>query len=189
MSAKTEELSRPSDVKGVTATKRVKRVRFTDKAPRDSQTGNLVTDKYSAIFMKAFKESPTDQIETIRAGLPVERLVTVGKAMKAKPGYIAKLLDIPSSNITRWSSSSKKKLNSVASERVLGVERLIGQVQSMVENFGNPEGFDAAQWFRQWSETPNPALNNREPSDFLDTVTGQQYVSNLLRAMVDGVYQ
>lgn len=188
MSAKTEELSRPSDAKVVTAKKRVKGVRFTDKAPGDSQVRELVAGKYSAFFVEAFNESPTQQIDTIRAGLPVERLVTIGKAMKAKPGYIAKLLDIPSSNITRW-SSTKKKLNAVASERVLGVERLIGQVQSMVENFGNPEGFDAAQWFRQWSETPNPALNNREPSDFLDTVTGQQYVSNLLRAMVDGAYQ
>jgi len=36
--------------------------------------------------------------------------------------------------------------------------RLIGQVQAMVEQSGNPEGFDAAHWLGAWLDEPLPAL-------------------------------
>jgi putative toxin-antitoxin system antitoxin component (TIGR02293 family) len=146
---------------------------------------------YSSVgmFLKAFKESPADQVQEIKRGLQVDRLDEVSKAIGEKPDYLSRVLDIPGANISRWRKTGDKKMNKEASERVLGMEKLIGQVQSMVSDFGNPEGFDAGKWFRSWSEEPNPALNSLAPVRFLDTVTGQQHISNLLMAMVYGVYQ
>lgn len=36
------------------------------------------------------------------------------------------------------------------SERVLGIAPLIGKVQTMVEESGDPTGFDAARWVADW---------------------------------------
>lgn len=65
---------------------------------------------------------------------------------------------------------------------------LVGLVQSMVEESGEPEGFDAAQWLRRWIQIPVPALGGRTPADMLGTAAGQEEVARLLRQAQAGVY-
>ncbi|RZI40451.1 DUF2384 domain-containing protein [Herbaspirillum sp. HC18] len=74
------------------------------------------------------------------------------------------------------------------SERVLGVEYLIGQVENMVQESGDPEGFDAAKWVSNWLNSPLPALDGQKPASFMDTVEGQKLVSNLLATAQSGAY-
>ena len=53
-------------------------------------------------------------------------------------------------NFSRATISRKEKdatvLSKDESERLLGVETLVGMVQNMVEQSGDPTGFDAARW-------------------------------------------
>ena len=74
------------------------------------------------------------------------------------------------------------------SERMVGLQKLIGQVEVMVEQSGNPENFNAAHWLAQWLNEPLPALGNERPADFMDTVEGQELISNLLLQMQTGAY-
>ena len=74
-------------------------------------------------------------------------------------------------------------------EKLVGVERLIGQVDAMVREAGAaPDDFDAARWFARWMADPVPALGGVAPQELLDTADGREAVSTLLYQMKSGVY-
>jgi putative toxin-antitoxin system antitoxin component (TIGR02293 family) len=85
-------------------------------------------------------------------------------------------------------SRDQKPLSSDESSRVIGMARLVGQVQAMVEESGDPEGFDAATWVAEWLEQPLPALGGRRPAELMDTPEGQNLVSNLVARLQTGAY-
>ncbi|HAK92242.1 DUF2384 domain-containing protein [Pseudomonas syringae pv. pisi] len=74
------------------------------------------------------------------------------------------------------------------SERVLGVGMLIGMVQTMVQQSGDPDGFDAARWVAGWLASPVPALAGATPASYMDTIEGQRLVAELLARTQSGVY-
>ena len=74
------------------------------------------------------------------------------------------------------------------SARVLGMARLVGQVQPMVQESGQPEGFDAAAWVARWIDRPVPALGGLRPAELLDTAEGQAIVANVLSRAQTGAY-
>ncbi len=63
------------------------------------------------------------------------------------------------------------------SERALGITSLVGQVQKIVSESGNPGGFDAARWTPNWLEEQNEALGGRTPGEFMDTSDERALVS------------
>ncbi|SOE63487.1 Protein of unknown function [Burkholderia sp. D7] len=65
---------------------------------------------------------------------------------------------------------------------------LVRQVEKMVAESGNPEGFDAAQWLAAWMERSVPALGGRRPAEYMDTVEGRALISRLLAMMQSGAY-
>lgn len=73
------------------------------------------------------------------------------------------------------------------SERVLSMQALIAQVQAMVDTETAPE-FDAAKWLANWLASPLPALRGATPLSLMDTVEGQNYVSNVLEMAQSGAY-
>ncbi len=72
--------------------------------------------------------------------------------------------------------------------RVLGLAHLVEQVQAMVQQSGDPAGFDAAQWVAQWLEKPLPALGGKRPAEFMDSAEGLAIISNLVARMQSGAY-
>ena len=86
---------------------------------------------------------------------------------------------------SRGSPSQKKSL----SNQIIGIHLLIAQVQNLVEECGDPEGFDAAEWLGTWAFSPNDSLGGHRPADYFDTVVGQEVISNLLSAIRYGIYQ
>ncbi|VWX33652.1 conserved hypothetical protein [Limnobacter sp. 130] len=86
---------------------------------------------------------------------------------------------------SRGSPSQKKSL----SNQIIGVHLLIGQVQNLVEEYGDPVGFDAARWLGDWAFSSNNALGWLRPADYFDTVVGQEIVADLLAAIRYGSYQ
>ena len=82
----------------------------------------------------------------------------------------------------------KQVLSRNETEGVLGMIRLIGQVDRMVKESGNPEGFDAAKWVAAWLERPHPALGGRRPAQLMDTGEGRGIVSDLIARMQSGAY-
>jgi len=88
----------------------------------------------------------------------------------------------------RRAAQLRRALLQVRDERVLGLLKLVGQVQVMVDESGDPNGFDAAKWVSGWLERPLPALGDRAPAAFMDTAEGQQVVANLLASARSGAF-
>jgi uncharacterized protein (DUF2384 family) len=74
------------------------------------------------------------------------------------------------------------------SERVLGMARLVGQLEAIVQESGNAEGFDAAAWMSRWLHEPLPALGGVRPIDLMDRMEGQGVVATALAQMQSGAY-
>ncbi|NVI82654.1 DUF2384 domain-containing protein [Janthinobacterium sp. BJB401] len=99
---------------------------------------------------------------------------------------------LSSLGLSRATISRKEKdaslLSKDESERVLGIETLIGMAQAMVEQSGDPAGFDAARWVSDWLSKPLPALAGATPASYMDTFEGQKLVAELLSMTQSGAY-
>jgi uncharacterized protein (DUF2384 family) len=74
------------------------------------------------------------------------------------------------------------------SERIIGLTRIVGQLEALIQESGNPEGFDAAAWMSCWLNDPVPALGGMRPIDLMDTVEGRVLVSRTLAKLQSGAY-
>ena len=72
--------------------------------------------------------------------------------------------------------------------RALGMASLIAQVQTMIEESGNPEAFDAAKWVARWIDRPLPALGGQKPVELMGTPGGRALVHNIVARMQSGAY-
>ena len=82
----------------------------------------------------------------------------------------------------------KDLLKLAEGERVLCVARLVAQVQNIVDESGNPRGFDAAAWMSRWLNEPLPALGRVLPLDLLHTMEGRTLVSTTFAQIQSGAY-
>ena len=74
------------------------------------------------------------------------------------------------------------------SERIIGLARIVGQLETLIQESGDPEGFDAAAWMSRWLNDPVPALGGMRPIDLMDTVEGRSLVSTTLAKLQSGAY-
>ncbi|MBY4714897.1 MbcA/ParS/Xre antitoxin family protein [Burkholderia cepacia] len=65
---------------------------------------------------------------------------------------------------------------------------LTAQVQSMVEESGNSDGFDAKTWLQDWLRSPLSALGGDCPVDHLCTPEGVDLISRMLASAQSGAY-
>lgn len=126
-------------------------------------------------------------VDMIRAGVPPGDFKEMVRRMDASQERVVKFLGVSTATINR-KSARNENLSRDESARVVGLAVLIGQVQTMVDRSGDPEGFDAARWVSHWLEQPVPALGGRRPADLMDTPPGQEIVSNLIAMMETGAY-
>lgn len=73
-------------------------------------------------------------------------------------------------------------------ERVIWLQRIVGQVQYMVEKCGDSTEFDAGMWTGKWLTQPQRCLGGKRPMEYLSSVTGQQLLAALLMQNVSGTY-
>jgi putative toxin-antitoxin system antitoxin component (TIGR02293 family) len=73
-------------------------------------------------------------------------------------------------------------------QRVIGMAKLVGLVETMAEQSDNSDKFDAAKWLAKWIDQELPALDGKKPAEFLDTAEGQELVANTLQRMQTGAY-
>jgi uncharacterized protein (DUF2384 family) len=77
---------------------------------------------------------------------------------------------------------------SPASVEAAGRDRLIQQVELLLQESGNSEPFDAAAWVDRWLQRPNHALGGAAPELYLNTPAGEALLANLIGAMAAGSY-
>jgi putative toxin-antitoxin system antitoxin component (TIGR02293 family) len=134
-----------------------------------------------------YRTSAYERVHMVKAGLPAKyvKVLTVSMHMPIEKFYRTTGLARPT--IDRKIRFSKM-LSQDESERVMGIARLVGQAQSMVEESGAAAEFDAGRWVGDWLQKPLPALDGKCPGELMDTVDGRALVSDLLAQQQSGAY-
>jgi putative toxin-antitoxin system antitoxin component (TIGR02293 family) len=138
-------------------------------------------------FMVYFLADPILRVDAIKSGIPPTFVDDIAAQMGRPKEWLLPTLGLSTATFNRRKSESKP-LSREESERVLGMARLVGQVEAMVEESGEPDRFNAAEWVARWLEEPLAALGGRKPGELMDTAEGQAIVSNLLARAQSGAY-
>ena len=138
-------------------------------------------------FAEVYSVEPSVRILTIKHGVKADAFNRIARSMDRSKEQLGKTLGLSVTTVDRKAKAGEA-LSPEQSERLVGIARLIGQVQTMVEQSGEPEGFDAARWLGRWLDEPLPALGGESPGDLMDTAEGRGLVSNLLAMAQSGAY-
>jgi putative toxin-antitoxin system antitoxin component (TIGR02293 family) len=138
-------------------------------------------------FVKLYKAPVLTQVEWVKSGLGARDAKIILGQLRVPQGEALTALHIPVATVNR-KAKTNAPLSPAEGERVLGVGRLLGQLQTIIRESGNPEGFDASAWLSAWMSAPVPALGGARPLDLMDTMTGQALVSQVLAQMQSGAY-
>lgn len=130
---------------------------------------------------------PLRRITMVRTGVPADVLPTLSREMAMPREKLYATLGLARATANRKLQAGQR-LNADESERVLGILRLVGQAEAIVNESGSAEGFDAPKWVAAWLDRPVAALDGRRPGDLMDTAEGRELVSNLLARMQSGAY-
>lgn len=163
------------------------------KGARQASSGALVQPQTAARQTKVvdrtqnYRFDPQARIALIRQGIPASTISKLSSRMGMSKEHLLSSLGLSRATISRKEKDASL-LSKDESERVLGVETLIGMVQTMVEQSGDPAGFDAARWLSGWLSQPLPALAGATPASYMDTFEGQKLVAELLSMSQSGAY-
>lgn len=138
-------------------------------------------------FARLYQAGASHRIALIRQGVAAHEVGELSALLGVPKESLIESLGIARATLSR-KVREKRSLSPDESERVLGLQALIGQVQAMVEQSGEAPGFDAALWLSAWLHTPLAALGGARPASYLDTVEGQKFVSHYLALAQSGAY-
>lgn len=138
-------------------------------------------------YVELYRSAPTERVQLIREGFSAVLLQRTINELGLTQAQTLRMLNFPRSTIRR-KLRRNEMLTTEQSERFLGLLRLIGQVEFMINEVGDPRDFDVAKWVAHWLEQPSPALGGKVPAEFMDTIQGQVLISNLVAKMQSGAY-
>ena len=141
-------------------------------------------------FRELYQTTAVDRIDLIRNGVNAADFKAFVSRLDIQQEKVFTMLDIATATVNR-KASRNESLSREDSEKVVGMAKLIGQVEAMLEESGDPElmkDFDAARWLTHWMEEPIPALGGASPAEYMDTIEGQEMISRLLATMQTGAY-
>lgn len=138
-------------------------------------------------FSKLYCAEPMERVQMIKCGAPAQMVEVLARRMHVPKEKLFSTLGLARATVNR-KVIENKPLSSDETARVLGLARLVGQVETLIQESGDGQGFDAAQWLAQWLDQPLPALGGQRPNSLMDTQDGQAIVSSLLARMQSGAY-
>lgn len=157
-----------------------------------TRAGAAITPKVETVSgglipIDLFRAGAAEKIAFIKRGVPARTAKFLIKGFNLDQKVMLDALSLKTATINR-KATNNQVLSADESERVVGLAELLGQVEAMVEESGNLEGFDARTWLADWLGRPLPALGGAKPIEYLDTMKGQMLVSKLLQQMQTGAY-
>ncbi len=138
-------------------------------------------------YLKVYRASPLERISWIKKGIPAAEAKRLFADLPIGQGVGFKALNLPIATVNRKAKQGDL-LSREESERVVGFAKLVGQVEAMIEESGNPTDFDARAWMARWLTEPLPAFGGARPADLVDTMEGQSLVSSALAMLQSGAY-
>src|SRR5207253_9865541 len=144
-----------------------------ERAPaKPTRKGRAVSAKRQAgqqeikSFLDVFLAEPLTRVRIIKGGVSAQYVERIAREMRMPKERLLPALGLSAATVNRRARESKN-LSPEDSERVLGMARLVGQVQSMVNESGDPRGFNAAEWVARWLEEPLAALGGQKPVELM----------------------
>jgi putative toxin-antitoxin system antitoxin component (TIGR02293 family) len=138
-------------------------------------------------YLAVFRASPLERISMIKRGVRATDAKHVIADLAIAQGAALKALNLSQATVNKKAKQGQT-LSPDESERVIGLARLVGQLQAIVQDSGAAHGFDAAAWMSRWLNEPLPALGGVRPIDLMDTMEGQGVVSTALAQVQSGAY-
>ncbi len=147
-----------------------------------------VGDKAASLsYLNIYRATPLDRIEMIRKGILASDAKRLFAALAITQSEGVKALNLSTATVNKKAKRGET-LSPEESERILGFAKLVGQVEAMVQESGNPTNFDVRAWVARWLTKPLPAFGGARPAEFMDTMEGQGLVSAALAKLQSGAY-
>jgi putative toxin-antitoxin system antitoxin component (TIGR02293 family) len=134
-----------------------------------------------------FEMPSLERAGLVKSGTPARVVNAISREMDITKERFVRITGLPRATVTR-KIAGNQDLSSDESERIVGLAKLIGQVETMVKESGDASSFKPAKWFSAWIAEPIAALGGRRPEELLDTADGRDTVSRLLAQMQSGTY-
>ena len=138
-------------------------------------------------YLAAYRASPLERIDMIRRGIPASEAKRICAELSIGQGAGFKALNLSTATVNRKAKLGET-LSPEESERIVGFAKLVGQLEAMIQDSGNPANFDARAWMARWLTEPLPAFGGIRPADLIDTMEGQGLVSVALSQIQSGAY-
>jgi putative toxin-antitoxin system antitoxin component (TIGR02293 family) len=138
-------------------------------------------------YLAVYRASPLERISMIKHGVRATEAKRIIAELAIGQGAVLKALKLSPATVNK-KAKQDRTLSPGESERVIGLAKLVGQLQAVIQESGNPEGFDAAAWMSRWLNDPVPALGGARPIDLMDTMEGQALVSTTLAQLQSAAY-
>lgn len=138
-------------------------------------------------FASLYSVAPIKRVHLVERGVPAEALGDLAHAMGIAKEKLYATLGLPRATMDR-KARQQQRLSQDESERVVGLARLIGQVEQLVYESSDVESFSAARWVATWLDRPLPALGGLRPASLMTTAEGREIVAGLVAQMQSGAY-
>lgn len=133
-------------------------------AVRSTRAGQGKDPAFS--YIEIYLASSADRIRMIRKGVLAKNAKGMISDLHFDQQALLGALNLKTATVNR-KAARNEALSADESERVIGIARLVGQLLAIIEESGNPEGFDAPLWLSNWLREPLPALGGLQPITLL----------------------
>jgi len=139
------------------------------------------------LALSLYRTSGPDLVKIVKDGVPAHFVEVLTQRLGMPKDKFYRTIGLIRPTVDR-KVRAEKILNQDESERMIGITRLVGQAQSMVQESGGLEDFDAAKWVSAWLDRPLPTLGGKRPGEFMDTAIGRSLVADLLGQQQSSAY-
>jgi len=137
--------------------------------------------------LTVYRATPFERIAMIRRGIPASEAKRLFADLSISQGAGFKALNLSTATVNKKARHGEK-LSPEESERIVGLAKLVGQLEAMIQDSGEPADFEAHAWMARWLTEPLPAFGGIRPADLMDTMEGQGLVSAALEKIQSGAY-
>jgi putative toxin-antitoxin system antitoxin component (TIGR02293 family) len=163
--------------------------------PSPGTIGGTKADKYVDVnelsYATIANQSPSENSDIVHRGIGAAFVRRLAHDLEIDQSTLTDHMGIARSTFSR-KLKNDEALSHGDGAIALGVARIIGEVDRMLRESGDPEqmgaSFDVAEWTGQWLKQPVGALGNRRPLDYLDNAFGQETVLQIIRQMQSGAF-
>lgn len=138
-------------------------------------------------YLAVYRASAQDRIGVVRAGIRSSLAKRIVDDLDMPVLLTYEALHLPLATMNR-KVTTDALLRPDEGERILGLAKLVGQVEFMAQGVEDAEGFDARVWTSRWLREPMPAFGGATPLDYMGTMEGQALVSDTLARIQSGAY-